>query len=127
MASTLSAVVRLKTFRHAPIDQTFAQQRTLSPIHLEYQRNLGVNGSMSISIMVEGKLWGALMARHVLDGTGLAGRLRRLALRYRGIVTAGETVTLRAWAQADEITHDVRAGDRLIATGTSHLSAPDRR
>ncbi|WP_246696656.1 histidine kinase dimerization/phosphoacceptor domain -containing protein [Methylobacterium planeticum] len=49
---------------NAPIDLTFAQHRTLSPIHLEYQRNLGVNGSMSISIMVEGKLWGLMIGHH---------------------------------------------------------------
>ncbi|MDR7036325.1 photoactive yellow protein [Methylobacterium sp. BE186] len=49
---------------NGPIDLTFAQHRTLSPIHLEYQRNLGVNGSMSISIMVEGKLWGLMIGHH---------------------------------------------------------------
>ena len=49
---------------NAPIDLTFAQHRTLSPIHLEYQRNLGVNGSMSISIMVENRLWGLMIGHH---------------------------------------------------------------
>jgi photoactive yellow protein len=36
------------------IDLSFAQSRALSPVHLEYQRNLGVNGSMSLSVLVEG-------------------------------------------------------------------------
>lgn len=49
---------------NAPVDLTFAQNRTLSPIHLEYQRNLGVDGSMSISIMVEGRLWGLMIGHH---------------------------------------------------------------
>ncbi len=49
---------------NTPIDLTFAQHRTLSPIHLEYQRNLGVNGSMSISIMVDDKLWGLMIGHH---------------------------------------------------------------
>ncbi|GEP12081.1 histidine kinase dimerization/phosphoacceptor domain -containing protein [Methylobacterium gnaphalii] len=49
---------------NGPIDLTFAQNRTLSPIHLEYQRNLGVNGSMSISIMIEGRLWGLMIGHH---------------------------------------------------------------
>ena len=49
---------------NAPIDLSFAQNRTLSPIHLEYQRNLGVNGSMSISILVEGRLWGLMIGHH---------------------------------------------------------------
>jgi len=49
---------------NAPVDLTFAQNRTLSPIHLEYQRNLGVNGSMSISIMVQNRLWGLMIGHH---------------------------------------------------------------
>ncbi len=47
-----------------PIDLSHAQGRSLSPIHLEYQRNLGVNGSMSVSILVEGRLWGLLIGHH---------------------------------------------------------------
>lgn len=47
-----------------PVDLTFAQHRSLSPIHLEYQRNLGVNGSMSASIIVGGVLWGLLIGHH---------------------------------------------------------------
>ena len=38
--------------------------RPLSPIHLEYQRNLGVNGSMSVAIMVDGRLWGLMIGHH---------------------------------------------------------------
>ncbi|GLS44484.1 histidine kinase dimerization/phosphoacceptor domain -containing protein [Methylobacterium brachythecii] len=53
-----------KAAGNGPIDLTFAQNRTLSPIHLEYQRNLGVNGSMSISILVEGRLWGLMIGHH---------------------------------------------------------------
>ncbi|MFC1456487.1 histidine kinase dimerization/phosphoacceptor domain -containing protein [Microvirga arabica] len=47
-----------------PVDLTFAQSRSLSPVHLEYQRNLGVNGSMSASILVEGRLWGLVIGHH---------------------------------------------------------------
>ncbi len=57
-------LVAAPTIGNAPIDLTFAQNRTLSPIHLEYQRNLGVNGSMSISIMVENRLWGLMIGHH---------------------------------------------------------------
>lgn len=47
-----------------PVDLTYAHARALSPIHLEYQRNLGVNGSMSASILVEGRLWGLVIGHH---------------------------------------------------------------
>lgn len=44
----------------APLDMSFAQLRSVSPVHLEYMRNMGTGASMSVSIMVEGKLWGLL-------------------------------------------------------------------
>lgn len=47
-----------------PVDLSRALHRSLSPIHLEYQRNLGVNGSMSSAIMVEGRLWGLVIGHH---------------------------------------------------------------
>ena len=48
----------------APLDLSFVEARSLSPIHLEYQRNLGVNGSMSASIVVDGRLWGLVIGHH---------------------------------------------------------------
>lgn len=47
-----------------PVDLTFATMRSLSPVHIEYQRNLGVNGSMSMAIVIEGRLWGLLIGHH---------------------------------------------------------------
>jgi light-regulated signal transduction histidine kinase (bacteriophytochrome) len=38
--------------------------RSVSPIHLEYLRNMGVDASLSISIVVEGKLWGLFACHH---------------------------------------------------------------
>jgi light-regulated signal transduction histidine kinase (bacteriophytochrome) len=46
------------------VDLTYARFRSVSPVHLEYQRNLGVNGSMSASIMVGDRLWGLLIGHH---------------------------------------------------------------
>lgn len=41
-----------------PIDMSHATLRDVSPIHREYLRNMGVDASMSISIIYQGKLWG---------------------------------------------------------------------
>lgn len=48
----------------AAIDLTMARLRSLSPIHREYQKNLGIDGSMSVSIIVNRKLWGLLIGHH---------------------------------------------------------------
>jgi len=38
--------------------------RSVSPIHLEYMRNMGTMASMSISIVCEGRLWGLISCHH---------------------------------------------------------------
>jgi len=47
-----------------PLDLSYAHLRSVSPIHLEYLRNMGVGASMSISIIVNGRLWGLLACHH---------------------------------------------------------------
>jgi light-regulated signal transduction histidine kinase (bacteriophytochrome) len=39
--------------------------RSVSPIHTEYLRNMGVVASMSISIVVRGRLWGLFACHHM--------------------------------------------------------------
>ncbi|MFK3818600.1 ATP-binding protein [Pseudomonas sp. NPDC089407] len=41
-----------------PLDMSFAALRSVSPVHLQYMRNMGTLASMSLSIVVEGELWG---------------------------------------------------------------------
>lgn len=48
----------------APLDLSFAFLRAVSPIHCEYLRNMGVAASMSISILVDGELWGLIACHH---------------------------------------------------------------
>lgn len=42
----------------AELDLSFAALRSVSPVHLEYMRNMGTAASMSVSIVVRGQLWG---------------------------------------------------------------------
>jgi chemotaxis family two-component system sensor kinase Cph1 len=46
-----------------PLDMSCCALRAVSPIHLEYLRNMGVSASMSISIVMRDQLWG-LIACH---------------------------------------------------------------
>ena len=47
-----------------PVDMSYAHLRSVSPIHCEYLQNMGVSGSMSISIVVDGVLWGLITCHH---------------------------------------------------------------
>jgi light-regulated signal transduction histidine kinase (bacteriophytochrome) len=46
------------------VDLSHAHLRSVSPIHCEYLRNMGVAASMSISIVVDGELWGLIACHH---------------------------------------------------------------
>ncbi len=47
-----------------PLDLSLSVLRAVSPIHIEYLKNMGVCASMSISIIVEGRLWGLFACHH---------------------------------------------------------------
>ena len=47
-----------------PLDLSLSVLRSVSPIHIEYLRNMGVRASMSISIIVDDKLWGLFACHH---------------------------------------------------------------
>ncbi|MBO0664105.1 GAF domain-containing protein [Jiella sp. MQZ9-1] len=47
----------------APLDLSLSVTRAVSPIHVEYLKNMGVHASLSISVVIDDKLWG-LFALH---------------------------------------------------------------
>ncbi len=47
-----------------PLDMSHAILRDVSPIHREYLRNMGIDASMSISIIHRDKLWGLIACHH---------------------------------------------------------------
>ena len=46
------------------LDLSMSVLRAVSPIHIEYLRNMGVAASMSVSILRDGKLWGLFACHH---------------------------------------------------------------
>jgi len=46
------------------LDMTYCTLRSVSPIHVEYMRNMRTPSSMSISVLRNGKLWGLISCHH---------------------------------------------------------------
>ena len=46
------------------LDMSNCYLRGVSPIHIEYLKNMNVKSSMSISIVIDGKLWGLIACHH---------------------------------------------------------------
>ncbi|MCU0120019.1 ATP-binding protein [Pseudomonas sp. B2M1-30] len=51
---------KLRPDTQTPLDLSFATLRSVSPIHCQYMKNMGVLSSMSISLLKGDKLWGLI-------------------------------------------------------------------
>ncbi len=47
-----------------PVDLSHSVLRSVSPVHIQYLKNMGVGASMSVSLIVEGVLWGLIACHH---------------------------------------------------------------
>lgn len=95
-----------------PLDLSNAHLRSVSPIHCEYLCNMGVGASMSISIIVDGVLWGLLACHHYAPRS--LSMAQRVAAEMFGEFLSLHVETLRA-RQALRASVDVRrAIDALL-------------
>ena len=66
IADVAAAPVPIQATVDTPVlDMSHCVLRSVSPIHIEYLQNIGVDASMSISIVVNGQLWGMLACHHM--------------------------------------------------------------
>lgn len=70
-----SPIASVSAETQTPMDLSHSMLRSVSPVHLEYLTNMGVAASMSLSIIMSGKLWG-LIACHHMTPRHLPHRLR---------------------------------------------------
>jgi len=103
--AALEPSVNPKTQR--PLDLSFSVLRSVSPVHLEYLKNMNVGASMSISLMVEGRLWGLIACHHrqalplpfsVRSACEIFGQVSSLEIAYKQ-----ESLRHAEYAQATRI------------------------
>ena len=121
-------IVPARDLSGEPLDLTFAHLRSVSPIHCEYLRNMGVAASMSVSIIVDGALWGLIACHHYSPkilpmplrvATEMFGEFMSLtlsSLRQRRKLETGRTVR----AQIDRI-QQMAGGAELAEVLGEHL------
>lgn len=92
--STTPAALAVKDpkYSYAPLDLTHSTLRAVSPVHIEYLRNMGVKASFSISIIVKDRLWGLIACHNyepkfidykARNSTKLIGKILSSSLEYR--------------------------------------------
>lgn len=92
-----------------PLDLTYATLRSVSPIHCEYLRNMGVRASMSISLLRDGKLWG-MVACHHYSGPHAPSYGVRAAAEFLGVALSARLV---AQVEEDALAESRRASGVL--------------
>jgi len=78
--------------QNAPLDLTHSVLRAVSPIHIQYLKNMGVAASFSISLLSHGELWGLIACHNyspkfidykAREASKLIGQIVSPALEYR--------------------------------------------
>jgi light-regulated signal transduction histidine kinase (bacteriophytochrome)/ActR/RegA family two-component response regulator len=101
-----------------PLDMSFAALRSVSPVHLEYLRNMGVRSSMVASILVGDQLWGLVVGHHQRDRR-VPRVAARLAIQMAAMLTGG---ILSSWKLATALML-TGAIDQVLARIAARLPA----
>lgn len=82
------------------IDLSQTQLRSVSPVHLEYMRNMGTLASMSVSIAIEGRLWGLVSCHD--HAPRFIGAATRRACEHLGQLLALQIQSQQATSEVAE-------------------------
>jgi light-regulated signal transduction histidine kinase (bacteriophytochrome) len=82
----------------APLDMSYCVLRSMSPVHAEYLRNMGVQATMSLSIIRDNQLWGLVACHH--STPRYVSHAARMAAEF-----LAHLLSLQMGAKEDEETH----------------------
>jgi len=118
-APTVPLVPRVNPLSGKPLDLSSSIFRAISPIHIEYLRNMGVRATITVSLMHEGKLWGLVACHNALP--------RRVSNYMRELIEfVGKTVSMKlssieqtAWVENQKnVRQRLRNLTELVRTST---------
>lgn len=101
------------------LDLSQAQLRSVSPVHLEYMRNMGTLASMSVSIVVRGELWG-LVSCHDHASRHLSYQTR-MACEHLGQVLS---LQIEAKEENEQVNEQLRLRQLTLAM-VAHMADSD--
>ncbi len=103
-----------------PLDLSLSTIRAVSPIHLEYLRNMGVKASLSISILKRGKLWGLFACHHdspKILGFNVRAAAELFAQMFSFVLEQVESDTEQIEATKARVLHDQLMGQLAEGEG----------
>jgi chemotaxis family two-component system sensor kinase Cph1 len=112
----------------APLDLTNSALRAVSPIHIQYLKNMGVASSFSISLVHEDELWGLIACHNYTprfinykerDAAKLIGQVLSSALSFR-ILEQDEQNASRFKAATDVLTRQLIRDSKITDALFNH-------
>jgi chemotaxis family two-component system sensor kinase Cph1 len=103
-----------------PLDLSAAVLRSVSPIHLRYLENMGVRGSMSVSLVKDERLWGLIACHH--RSPRFVPYLTRMVCGFLGDIASW---SLRPRLDSEESDCRLRAGAVLGQLVEAMSARPD--
>jgi light-regulated signal transduction histidine kinase (bacteriophytochrome) len=101
----------------ADLDMSMCFLRSMSPLHLQYLKNMGVTGTLVVSLVRDGGLWGLIAAHH--DSARAIGAGLRAACDLLAEVAATRIAAIENYAHAQVAILVRRLEQRLVeATST---------
>ncbi len=101
----------------AELDMSMCYLRSMSPLHLQYLKNMGVTATVVVSLVREGQLWGLIAAHHCAPRN--ISRAVRSACELLGEVLSTRIAAIENYAHAQVAVMVRRLEQRLIeATST---------
>ena len=116
-------IVPARDERGQPLDLSLSVLRAVSPIHIEYLSNMGVGASLSISIIIEGRLWGLFACHHYAPR--LPALERRSLAELFGQMFAMKLESRERQAMAEYAASGRAVADRLLASVAGDASLLD--
>jgi light-regulated signal transduction histidine kinase (bacteriophytochrome) len=104
-----------------PLDMTYSALRSLSPIHIEYLRNMGIQASMTISLMQNHQLWGLIACHHM--SPKLSSIPMREAVIYMSRMVSAKLSSFEAIEQRIRLERANSIVNRLLKSISTHTSA----
>ncbi len=94
----------------SPLDLTFSKLRAVAPVHVEYLNNMGVGGSMSISLTSNHELWGLVACHHYAPIT-----LSWSTMRFCELIGGTISALLQSLENTIKLRHSIRAEKTAFA------------
>lgn len=129
IADVYTESAAIATFNNdAPLDLTHSTLRAVSPIHIQYLKNMGVASSFSISLLLNGELWGLIACHNyspkfidykAREGCKLIGNILSSALEFREAEFNNENDQIYQTA-VDELSEQLESDPEIISALTKH-------